>query len=192
VDNQLFVVDGPVASSSGVVAGIDLALHLIAVACGEAPAAGIAASMVVYLRRSAHDPKLSPIAGHRRHTHAAVHRVRDAINAEPQRDWDMAALACIGHITERHLLRVFLEHAGASPMQCLPTIPLERAWNKHGGITSRRAARRSVDHTQGGFGPIRVTLTPIRQHDHWHDWLGLSFAPALMWVDCSQPLRPVD
>jgi transcriptional regulator GlxA family with amidase domain len=127
VDNRVFVVDGPVASSAGVTAGIDLALHLIAAECGEALAASIAKDMVVYLRRSSRDPELSPFLGHRRHTHAAVHKVQDAISAEPERDWDMAALACVGHVTERHLLRLFVEHAGASPMQCLQTIRLERA-----------------------------------------------------------------
>ncbi len=127
VDNRVFVVDGPVASSAGVTAGIDLALHLIAAECGEALAASIAKDMVVYLRRSSRDPELSPFLGRRRHTHAAVHRVQDAISAEPERDWDMAALACVGRVTERHLLRLFVDHAGASPMQCLQTIRLERA-----------------------------------------------------------------
>jgi transcriptional regulator GlxA family with amidase domain len=127
VDNRVFVVDGPVSSSAGVTAGIDLALHLIAAECGEALAASIAKDMVVYLRRSSRDPELSPFLGHRRHTHAAVHKVQDAISAEPERDWDMSALARIGHVTERHLLRLFVEHAGASPMQCLQTIRLERA-----------------------------------------------------------------
>lgn len=127
VDNRVFVVDGPVSSSAGVTAGIDLALHLIAAECGEALGASVAESMVVYLRRSSHDPELSPFLGHRRHVHAVVHKVQDAISAEPERDWTMAALARVGHVTERHLLRLFTDHAGASPMQCLQAIRLERA-----------------------------------------------------------------
>ena len=51
---------------------------------------------MVYLRRSPRDPELSPFLAHRRHLHAAVHRVQDAIGAEPERDWDMAALAAVG------------------------------------------------------------------------------------------------
>jgi len=127
VENRVFVVDGPVSSTAGVAAGIDLALHLIAAECGEALAASIAKDMAVYLRRSARDPELSPFLGHRRHTHPAVHKVQDAIGEQPQRDWDMAALAAIGNVTERHLLRLFTDHAGASPMQCLQAIRLERA-----------------------------------------------------------------
>ncbi len=127
VDNRVFLVDGPVASSAGVTAGIDLALHLIADECGEALAASVAEDMVVYLRRSPLDPGLSPFLAHRRHMHAAVHRVQDALSAAPERDWDMSGMAALGHVTERHLLRLFLRHAGVSPLQFLEAIRLERA-----------------------------------------------------------------
>jgi transcriptional regulator GlxA family with amidase domain len=127
IDNRVFVVDGPLASSAGITAGIDLALHLIAQDCGESLAAAVAEDMVVYLRRTLHDPELSPFLIHRRHVHAAVHRVQDAISAEPQRDWNMAALAALGHVTERHLLRLFTDHAGVSPLHHLQAIRLARA-----------------------------------------------------------------
>ena len=169
IGNRVFVVDGPLASSAGITAGIDLALHLIAEECGEALAASVAEDMVVYLRRSQRDPELSPFLIHRRHLHAVVHRVQDAIVAKPERDWDMAALAGIGHATERHLLRLFTEHAGVSPLDYLRLIRLERArqsleygasvtraaevagfrsglqlrraWSRHWGGTPRDAAR---------------------------------------------------
>lgn len=127
IDNRVFVVDGAVASSAGITAGIDLALHLIAEECGEALAASVAEDMVVYLRRSQRDPELSPFLIHRRHLHAVVHRVQDAIVAKPERDWDMPSLAAVGHATERHLLRLFTDHAGVSPLQYLRLIRLERA-----------------------------------------------------------------
>lgn len=127
IDNRVFVVDGPVATSAGITAGIDLALHLIADECGEALAASVAEDMVVYLRRSPRDPELSPYLVHRRHLHAAVHRVQDAIIAKPEREWDMESLAAIGHATSRHLLRLFIEHAGVSPLNYLRSIRLERA-----------------------------------------------------------------
>jgi transcriptional regulator GlxA family with amidase domain len=127
VVNRVFVLDGPLASSAGITAGIDLALYLIANECGEALAASVAEDMVVYLRRMPYDPELSPFLVHRNHLHAAVHRVQDAISAEQERDWDMASLATIGHVTERHLLRLFIEHTGVSPLQYLRAIRLERA-----------------------------------------------------------------
>jgi transcriptional regulator GlxA family with amidase domain len=127
VSNRVFLVDGPLASSAGITAGIDLALHLIADDCGEVLAASVAKDMVVYLRRSTRDPELSPFLIHRRHLHAAVHRVQDAILETPERDWDMPALAAVGFVTERHLLRLFRDHAGISPLRYLQSIRLERA-----------------------------------------------------------------
>ena len=41
MENRVFVIDGPVASSAGVTAGIDLTLQLIADECGEALAAAL-------------------------------------------------------------------------------------------------------------------------------------------------------
>jgi transcriptional regulator GlxA family with amidase domain len=169
IDNRVIVVDGPLASSAGITAGIDLALHLIAEECGEALAASVAEDMVVYLRRSPRDPELSPFHMHRRHLHATVHRVQDAVITRPERDWDMAALAAVGNTTERHLLRLFIEHACVSPLDYLRMIRLERArqslefgasvtraaevagfrsglqlrraWNRHWGGSPRDAAR---------------------------------------------------
>ena len=142
IENRVFVVDGPVASSAGITAGIDVALHLIAEECGEALAAEVAEDMVVYLRRSPRDTELSPFHMHRRHLHPTVHRVQDAIVSEPQRDWDMASLAHIGHAAERHLLRLFIDNAGISPLHYLRLIRLERARQslEYGATVTRAAA----------------------------------------------------
>jgi transcriptional regulator GlxA family with amidase domain len=142
IDNRVFVVDGPLASSAGITAGIDVALHLIAEECGEALAASVAEDMVVYLRRSPRDTELSPFHMHRRHLHPTVHRVQDAIVTDPQRDWDMASLARVGHAAERHLLRLFIDHAGISPLHYLRLIRLERARQslEYGATVTRAAA----------------------------------------------------
>jgi transcriptional regulator GlxA family with amidase domain len=127
VDNRVFVLDGPLASSAGVTAGIDLSLHLIAQTCGDGIAASVAQDMVVYLRRTPNDPELSPLLAHRHHLHPAVHRVQDAVSERPTDDWDMASLSGVAHVTERHLQRLFAEHAGVSPLHYLERIRLEHA-----------------------------------------------------------------
>jgi len=141
IENRVFVVDGPIASSAGITAGIDIALHLIAEECGEALAASVAEDMVVYLRRSDRDPEQSPFRVHRGHLHPTVHRVQDAIIDEPERNWNMAALAQAGHTTQRHLLRLFIEHADVSPLAYLREIRLERARQalEHGASVTRAA-----------------------------------------------------
>lgn len=141
IDNRVFVVDGPIASSAGITAGIDVALHLIAEECGEALAASVAQDMVVYVRRSDRDPEQSPFHLHRGHVHSIVHRVQDAIMKTPDRDWTMTALAQAGDTTRRHLLRLFLAHARVSPLQYLRAIRLERARQalEHGANVTRAA-----------------------------------------------------
>jgi transcriptional regulator GlxA family with amidase domain len=127
VDNRVFVVDDSIASSAGVTAGIDLALHLIADTCGDAVAAAVAKTMVVYLRRTPQDPELSPLLAHRHHLHPALHRAQDAVCERPQAEWTLETLADAAHVTSRHLLRLFAEHATVSPMVYVEKIRLERA-----------------------------------------------------------------
>ena len=113
--NRVFVVDGPVWSSAGITAGIDLALHCVGDVCGDALAAAVAEIMVVFQRRGADDPQRSPLLDGRNHLHPAVHRVQNAVCEHPGRDWDVPALAEVAHVTPRHLARLFKDHAGLSP-----------------------------------------------------------------------------
>ncbi len=113
--NRVFVEDGPVASSAGVTAGIDMALHLIAQTCGDALAAAVAQTMVVYLRRSSDDPQLSPLLAGRNHLHPAVHRVQSAVSEQPKRAWSLDAMAAVARVTPRHLSRLFAAHVGTTP-----------------------------------------------------------------------------
>ena len=113
--NRVFVVDGPVWSSAGITAGIDLALHCIGDVCGDAIAAAVAEIMVVFQRRGADDPQRSPLLDGRNHLHPAVHRVQNAVCERPGHDWDVPALAAVAHVTPRHLARLFKDHAGISP-----------------------------------------------------------------------------
>lgn len=114
LENRLFVEDGPRLSSAGVTAGIDLMLHLVSRWIDHTCAAAVARYLVVYLRRSGSDPQLSPWLEGRSHLHPAVHRVQDAMAAEPGRSWTLTALARLAGASPRHLSRLFNEHAGMS------------------------------------------------------------------------------
>lgn len=113
--NRAFVEDGPLSSSAGITAGIDLALHRIARTLGEALAAAVAQVMVVVRRRGTDDPEQSPLLAGRSHMHPAVHRVQTAVSEQPGADWTLHSLAEVAHVTPRHLGRLFVEHAGLSP-----------------------------------------------------------------------------
>ena len=115
--NRIFVIDGPLATSAGVTAGVDLALHLIGRDCGESLAAAIAQTLVVYLRRGPDDPEHSPLLSGRNHLHAAVHRVQDAVCAQPASAWTLQSMAALAHVTPRHLARLFRHHVGRTPRE---------------------------------------------------------------------------
>ena len=118
-ENRIFVQDDNLYTSAGVTAGIDLALHLVGQLVGPACAAAAARAMVVFSRRAGQDPQLSPFLRHRNHLHPAVHRVQDALMAAPQQAWDLAAMARAGHLSVRHLDRLFALHAGLRPLAYL-------------------------------------------------------------------------
>ena len=114
LENRLFVEDRERYSSAGVTAGVDLMLHIVAQLTDLPLAVSIARYMVVYLRRSGADPQLSPWLEGRNHIHPAVHRVQDAITADPAKSWTLRALARIAGASSRHLTRLFQEYAGMS------------------------------------------------------------------------------
>ena len=113
--NRVFVEDGPLLSSAGITAGIDLALHLITRECGPAIASAVAQVMVAFTRRGPQDTQRSPLLAHRDHLHPAVHRVQDAVCAAPATDWTAQRLAAAAHVTPRHLARLFHTHVRLSP-----------------------------------------------------------------------------
>jgi len=122
LDNRIFVEDGPVFTSAGVTAGLDLALHVIGEQHGPRIAADVARDLVVYLRRAGTDPALSPWVMHRNHLHPAVHRVQDAVALNPAASWSAAELSAVACTSTRNLSRLFAEHAGCSPLDYVQLI----------------------------------------------------------------------
>ncbi len=113
-ENRLFVIDSERLTSAGVTSGVDLMLHLVAAMTGPAVAVSVARYLVVYLRRSAADPQLSPWLEGRNHIHPAIHRAQDAIAAEPARAWPLSSVARAAATSPRNLSRLFNQHAGMS------------------------------------------------------------------------------
>lgn len=149
LENRIFVEDGNTYTSAGVTAGIDLTLHLIAQIAGHQAAAAVARMMVIYMRRTGTDPQLSPWLAHRNHLHPAVHRVQDAITADPARDWSNAHLAQIACTSERHLTRLFREHAGTGIVDYLQRIrvALARDLLTQSQLDMERVAERAGFHS---------------------------------------------
>jgi transcriptional regulator GlxA family with amidase domain len=162
LDNRLFVIDGERYTSAGVTAGLDLMLNVVSSLTGHACALAIARHLVLYLRREGADPQISPWLAGRNHLHPAVHRVQDAIIADPTEEWTLNRLAKIANTSSRHLSRLFNEHAGMSITAYINSLrvalahqlltssrlDMERVAERTGFASSRqlrRAWRRSYD-----------------------------------------------
>jgi transcriptional regulator GlxA family with amidase domain len=151
VDNRIYVADGNVYTSAGVTTGLDLMLTLIGEIAGPACAAAVARNMVVYLRRAGADPQISPWLEGRNHLHPALHRVQDAIAADPAHPWTTAELASRAHTSPRHLTRLFQLHAMTSPLDYIHAlrVALARELLANSRLNVEQVAARA------GFGSSR-------------------------------------
>jgi transcriptional regulator GlxA family with amidase domain len=127
LDDRIFVVDGNVCTSAGVTAGLDLMLHVVSETVGPVCAVAVARNMVVYQRRSGADPQLSPWLEGRNHLHPAVHRVQDAVTANPAHAWTLEALASLANTSPRNLTRLFAKHAGVNPLEYIHNLRIALA-----------------------------------------------------------------
>jgi transcriptional regulator GlxA family with amidase domain len=160
-ENRVFVIDGPVATSAGITTGIDLALELIAQQAGPKVALEVASTMVVWLRRDSASPQLSPFLRYRNHLHPAVHRVQDAILANPAKDWSVDELAQVACVSSRHLARLFKLHTGLGPVdfrQKMQLAQIEPLMRRH-DLSLERIAE------AGGFGSVR-DMRRVWQRQH--------------------------
>lgn len=114
LDNRLYVEDGERLSSAGISTGTDLMLHIISTLTTPIVALAVARYMVIYMRRTGAEPQFSPWLSGRNHIHPAIHRIQDAIIADPSRNWSLAELAELGIMSTRNLTRLFHEHTGLS------------------------------------------------------------------------------
>jgi transcriptional regulator GlxA family with amidase domain len=83
--------------------------------------------MVLFSRRGPNDPSQSPWLENRNHFHQSVHRVQDAIQIDPVRDWSLESLADVAQCSPRHLVRLFKESAGVTTREYIHKLRLALA-----------------------------------------------------------------
>ena len=112
---------------------------------GAQSAAQVARNLVVYLRRDGGEGQFSPWLAWRNHLHPAIHRVQDALAAEPARSWDLTSAAELACVTPRHLTRLFREQTGITLMAYLNQLRLALAEELllHSELSVERIAERA-------------------------------------------------
>ncbi|WP_433795822.1 GlxA family transcriptional regulator [Actinoplanes sp. CA-252034] len=128
-DAVLYVHDGPVSTSAGIAAGIDLALSLIERDHGPALTAAVARDLVVHLRRNGSQRQISPFLEHRGHLHPGVHRVQDHLAQHLDLPHTLDELARLANLSPRGLTRAFTAATGCTPLEYQQRLRLDLAAN---------------------------------------------------------------
>ncbi|GAA3725472.1 transcriptional regulator GlxA family with amidase domain [Spinactinospora alkalitolerans] len=125
--DAIYIQDGPVFTSAGVTAGIDLCLALVEGDHGAREARRVARDLVVFLQRPGGQSQFSAASRTPVTRHPALRPVLDRIAADPAADHSPHTLAKQAGLSPRHLTRLFKDQAGTTPAAYVETIRLEAA-----------------------------------------------------------------
>ncbi|MCF7551256.1 GlxA family transcriptional regulator [Pseudonocardia sp. WMMC193] len=123
----IFVADGPIHTSAGVTAGIDLALALVEADLGPEVAREVARYLVVFMQRPGGQAQFSVRLEARATRSPTIRAVLDAVAADPAGDHRLAALSARAGFSERHLVRVFARETGTTPARYVEQVRVEAA-----------------------------------------------------------------
>lgn len=143
-DDPIFVRDGPVWTSAGVTAGIDLALALIEDDHGPAVAREIAKQLVVFVQRPGGQAQFSTQLAAQRPHRDPLREVLAYIADHLDEDLSLASLAAKAVLSERHFTRVFRSETGMTVASYVEAARIE-------------AAQRLLESTSDGLDRIART-----------------------------------
>jgi transcriptional regulator GlxA family with amidase domain len=157
--DAIYVEDGPVFSSAGVSAGIDLALALVERDHGAGLARDVARSLVVFLQRPGGQSQFSPSLRAALPRSSPLRKLCDTVAASPAGDYSTAALAAMANVSPRHLTRLFRDELGTTPARYVGLIRFDTAKDLlDAGHSVTDAALRS------GFGNSETLRRAFIQH----------------------------
>ncbi|MFI6576028.1 GlxA family transcriptional regulator [Nocardiopsis sp. NPDC050513] len=123
----IFVRQGPVVTSAGVSAGIDLALALVEEDVGQRVALAVARHLVVFLRRPGNQAQFSTHLAVQTAQRPAVRELQHWIVAHPAQDLSVGSLAERAGLSPRQFARVFTREVGVTPGRFVDRVRLETA-----------------------------------------------------------------
>lgn len=110
----IFVSDGPVSTSAGVTAALDLTLSFIESDVSPDLARNVSRQLVTYLQRPGTQAQMSMFTAPAP-SHSLVQDAVTHIATNPATDLSTATLAARAGVSQRHLARLFLAEVGATP-----------------------------------------------------------------------------
>ncbi|MFJ3725833.1 GlxA family transcriptional regulator [Streptomyces sp. NPDC090045] len=125
--DPIYVRDGPVATSAGVTAGIDLALALVEEDHGKDTALTIARHLVVFLHRPGNQAQFSAQLAAQTARREPLRDVQQWITEHPDGDLSVEALAARARLSPRHFARAFQTETGVTPGRYVERVRVEHA-----------------------------------------------------------------
>ena len=125
-EDRIFVIDGPVWTSAGMSAGLDLALAVIERDLGRDVALAVARKLVVYQRRAGGQSQFSTLL----ELDAKSDRVQTALAYAQEHlatDLSVEVLADAARLSPRQFSRVFRDETGQSPAKAIERLRVEAA-----------------------------------------------------------------
>lgn len=125
-DDRIFIIDGPIWTSAGMTAGLDLALGMLEQDLGAEVARSVAHKLVMHQRRSggqSQHSELLALAPKSDRIQSALDYVRQNL-ARPLNVEDLAETV---HLSPRQFTRVFTAETGHSPAKAIEGLRLEAA-----------------------------------------------------------------
>jgi transcriptional regulator GlxA family with amidase domain len=159
--DRIWVRDGPVWTSAGITAGIDLALALIEEDLGRDIAMQVARHLVVFLRRPGGQSQFSaPFAAQLSDSDGTFDELHRWIADNLARDLSVEALAQRVGMSPRHFARVYRKRTGRTPAKAVEAFRLEAARR---ALESRDARLDIVARDSGLGGADRLRTLFRRQ-----------------------------
>lgn len=124
--DKIFVRDGPLWTSAGITAGIDLALALIADDLGEAVARQVARQLVVYYRRPGGQSQFSEMAD-MQPPGSPFANLLDHVRRHLDERLDVDQLAALACMSPRNFSRRFVQEVGVTPARAVERLRVEAA-----------------------------------------------------------------
>jgi transcriptional regulator GlxA family with amidase domain len=124
--DKIFIQDGPVWTSAGVTAGIDLALALIEEDLGMSVSRQVARGLVVYQRRLGGQSQYSALL----EMEPPTDRIREALafaRAHLHEELSVPRLAEVARLSPRQFSRAFVAQTGVSPAKAVERLRAEAA-----------------------------------------------------------------
>jgi transcriptional regulator GlxA family with amidase domain len=125
--DAIFVRDGPVITSAGITAGMDLALALVEEDFGRDAALWIARHLVLFLRRPGGQSQFSAVLDLQAAEREPLRDLQAWVAEHLDQDLSVERLAERVHMSTRNFARVFRQQVGCTPARFIERLRVEAA-----------------------------------------------------------------